>query len=266
MLALDLGASRIRAGVVTPEGVVFARSHAATPGSAGPEAVVAACIGQLRLVAQEVAAVQARPVAIGIAAPGPVDTVRGVIIEPPNVGPGFRNVELARAVADALDLPAVLERDTNVAALAEQAFGAARGIRDFLYITVSTGIGGAIVARGELYGGADGMAGEIGHMPVAVDGPPCGCGARGHLEATSSGSGIARIAAARIASGDAQGLAQIGARSGRALDAHAVADAEDDGDRDAAEIMEYARAAFAAATVGLVDVFNPELIVVGGSL
>ena len=204
---------------------------------------------------------------IGISAPGPVDPRTGTLIDPPNIGPGFRDIPFAAPIGTALDLPTVLDRDTNVAALAEQAYGAARGARHFLYLTVSTGIGGAIVADGELFGGADGLAGEIGHLPVLLDGPPCGCGGSGHLEATSSGSGIARQARALAASGLAPGIAAFEVTLGRGgLEARDVAGLEATGDADAAAIMDQARRAFSAAMVGLVDVFNPELIVVGGGL
>jgi glucokinase len=183
------------------------------------------------------------------------------------VGPGFHDIPLAGPVAEAFGLPVVLERDTHVAALGEATYGIARGVRDFLYLTVSTGIGGAIVANGELYGGADGVAGEIGHIPVELDGPPCGCGARGHLEAISSGSGIARQARIAIEAGSAPGLARTAQRIAPVpLEARDVAAAEDAGDPVAAEIMERARRAFGAALVGLVNVFNPALIVVGGTI
>lgn len=268
VLALDLGASRIRVAAVTPSGEVRARDDARTPGADGPRAVIAACIDRLRGALDGLDPETRRSiVGVGIAAPGPVDPHAGVLIEPPNVGPGFRDVPLADPVADALGLPVVLERDTHVAALGEQTYGAARGVRDFLYLTVSTGIGGAIVAGGELYGGTDGVAGEIGHLSVDIDGPPCGCGSFGHLEALSSGSGIARQARLAIEAGGAPGLAAAAARAGRAgLDARQIAVAEDAGDRDAADIMNRARASFGAALVGLVNVFNPELIVVGGTL
>ncbi|MFL5680694.1 MAG: ROK family protein [Chloroflexota bacterium] len=268
VLALDLGASRIRVAVVTPDGRVIARDEARTPGADGPAGVVAACIERLRAVAAAAARDGAAPpVGIGISAVGPLDAKNGILVDPPNVGPGFRNVAISTPVADALDLPVSLERDTNVAALAEQTYGAARGATDFLYLTVSTGIGGAIVADGELYLGPDGVAGEIGHIPVALDAPPCGCGGAGHLEATSAGSGIARQARLAIEAGRAPGLADLAARLAPAtLEARDVAAAEDAGDPDAAAIMELARRSFAAATVGLVNVFNPQLIVVGGSL
>jgi glucokinase len=268
VLALDLGASRIRVAAVTPDGRLLARDDARTPGASGPQAVVDACIERLRGVLERLDPDTRQALAgVGIAAPGPVDPRAGVLIEPPNVGPGFRNIPLAGPVEDALRLTVVLDRDTHVAALGEQAFGAARGATDFLYITVSTGIGGAIVAGGELYGGADGVAGEIGHLAVDLAGPPCGCGAEGHLEGISSGSGIARQARLAIEAGRAPGLAALAGRvAPMPLDARHVAEAEDAGDPDAARIMTYARQAFAAALVGLVNVFNPELVVIGGTL
>ena len=268
VLALDLGASRIRVAVVATDGRLLLRDDGRTPGAEGPAAVVQACIDRLRGILDRLDEKTRSAVAgVGIAAPGPVDPRSGVLIEPPNVGPGFRNVPFAAPISAALGLPVVLERDTNVAALGEQAFGAARGARDFLYLTVSTGIGGGIVAGGELYGGADGVAGEIGHLAVGVDEPPCGCGAAGHLEAISSGSGIVRQARMAIEAGTAPGLARLTEELAPApLEAHHIAAAEEAGDPAAAAIMDRARRTFAAAVVGLVNVFNPELIVIGGSI
>lgn len=267
VLALDLGASRVRAGVVDADGSIVARADGPTPSRDGPAAVLETSAGLLRRVRDEVPAeVRERIAGLGISAPGPVDPRSGRLVEPPNLGPAFRDVPFAAPLGEALGLPVALERDTNVAALAERDFGAARGCRDFLYVTVSTGIGGGIVIDGRLFGGADGAAGELGHLPVELDGPPCGCGARGHLEALSSGTGIARAAGDAIDAGRAAGLASRRAAAGRALTARDVAEAEEAGDVDAAAIMDRARRAFAEALVGLVDVFNPEAIVVGGSL
>jgi glucokinase len=204
---------------------------------------------------------------IGLSAPGPVDPRSGTLVEPPNIGPGFRDVPFAAPISAALALPAVLERDTHVAALAELTFGAARGARDFLYLTVSTGFGGAIVVGGRLYGGPDGVAGELGHLPVELDGPPCACGARGHIEAICSGSGIARLATEAALAGRSPALAEIlAARRPGTLEGRDVAAAADAGDAEAIAILERARRAFAAVMVGLVNVFAPERIVVGGSL
>lgn len=267
VLALDLGASRTRAAVVDADGRVVARTDGRTPREAGPEGVLAASIGMLRSVRDAAPAdIRVRIGGIGVSAPGPLDATTGTLVEPPNLGAAFRGVHVAEPIGRALALPVAMERDTNVAALAEWRFGVARGATDFLYVTVSSGIGGGIVAGGRLLTGADGVAGELGHLLVELDGPPCGCGAKGHLEAIASGTAIARAAAAAIAGGSAPGLAKLARELGRGIDARDVALAEEEGDDAAAAIFGRARTAFAAACVTLVDVFNPELIVVGGSI
>jgi glucokinase len=273
ILGLDLGASRIRAAVVAGDGRVLARITRPTPVASGPAAVVDACVAALEAVRRDPAIASRALVGLGVAAPGPLDAATGTLLEPPNLGPAFHGLRLGDDLARATGLPVAMERDTNVAALAEQAFGSARDERDFLYLTVSTGIGGAVMADGRLFRGPDGLAGELGHVLVDLDGPPCGCGARGHLEAVASGSGIARLARDRIEAGDAPGLAAFADRArdragigGGEIDARLVAAAEEAGDPAAADIMGRARRAFAAALVGLVDVFTPHLVVVGGSL
>lgn len=212
-------------------------------------------------------AIKDQIVGIGISAPGPVDPWRGVVVEPPNLGPTFRDVPLADEAERAVGLPAYLDRDTNVAALAEAAFGAARNCPDFLYLTVSTGIGGAIVIEGRLVHGPDGMAGEIGHLPLEIDGPRCGCGGAGHLEAIASGRALARDARTALEAGLSPFLA------GRAVDrgpddlgARDVAEGDEAGDPFCRALMHRARRAFAVACAGLVNVFNPSRIIVGGSI
>lgn len=268
VLALDLGATRLRAAVVADDGRILARSEVRTPGAEGPAAVVASAIETLRAVrAMAGDATTLRIRGIGLSAPGPVDPRRGTLVEPPNIGPGFRDVPFAAPIGEALGLPASLERDTHVAALAEQRFGAARGARDFLYLTVSSGFGGAIVIDDRLYGGPDGVAGELGHVVVDLDGPLCACGARGHIEAICSGTGMARLAAAAVAEGRSPELARLAAeRAPGPLEGRDLATAAAAGDAAATAILERARAAFAAFVVSLVDVFAPERIVVGGGI
>jgi glucokinase len=159
-----------------------------------------------------------------------------------------------------------MERDTNVAALGELAFGAAIGVSHFLYLTVSTGVGGSIVSDGRIFGGADGFAGELGHVPVGGD-EPCACGATGHLEAIASGVGIARAGREALAAGRSTFLAARASIVGlNELTARDVAEGAVAGDEGCRAVMERARAAFAAAMVGFVNTFDPELVVVGGSV
>ena len=206
------------------------------------------------------------PLAIGISSPGPINPWTGVIVSPPNLGPAFHGVPIAAELEERLGLPAWLERDTNVAALAEMAFGAARGCEDFLYLTVSTGFGGAIVTRGRLLLGPDGTAGELGHLQVEPEGPMCGCGGSGHVEAICSGRALARDGQAALVAGRSAFLARRATDKNGPVDAHDVADGELAGDALCAMLLERARKAFAAAIVGAVNLLNPTLIVVGGSI
>ena len=144
-------------------------------------------------------------------------------------------------------------KQSNVALLAECMFGAARGAREAIYLTISTGVGGAVLTDGRVIAGADNLAGELGHIVLELDGPPCGCGGRGHFEALTSGTGIARAADELIVAGRAPGLARLASRvADGSLSAKDVAEAEEAGDPDAARIMGRARDGLAAAMVGIV--------------
>ncbi len=234
----------------------------------GPAAIVHACAEALKTSRDSAPAdVRARIVGTGISSPGPVDPWRGIVVETPNMGPEYHDVPIADMLEASLGLPAFLERDTNVAALGEMAFGAARDCQDFIYLTISTGVGGAIVTDGRLFHGPDGMAGELGHTPVNMYGPLCGCGAVGHLEAYVSGTGLARAGREAVSAGKSPYLASIAAARGLdRLVGYDVAKGEDAGDEACHGIMEQGRLALAVACVGFVDSLNPSKIVVGGAV
>jgi glucokinase len=187
-----------------------------------------------------------------------------VVIAPPNL-PGWRDVPLADRVEARTGLPALLERDTNVAVMAEWRHGAARGADDAIYVTVSTGIGGGIILGGRPLIGRDGTAGEIGHLTVDLDGPLCGDGMAGHVEAIGSGTAIAREGRGLLASGAAPVLASL-ARSPDEVDAELVARAADAGDAACRAVLDRAWQAVGAMCAGLVNVLNPDIIVLGGSI
>ena len=273
ILAIDLGGTRIRAAYVSPALAVSCRRAVDTLDQEGVTAVV----DRLCRLASE-ALDQARqdrlpePIGVGIASPGPLDPWRGVVVAPPNLA-GWRDVPLTAAVERAVGLPAFLERDTNVAVMAEWRHGAARGARTVIYVTVSTGVGGGIVVDGRPLTGLDGTAGEIGHLTVELDGPPCGDGSPGHVEAIGSGTAIAREGRQLLAEGDAPILARLAAEAGatqadrdEVVDAELVAHAADAGDAACRAVLARAWTAIGAMCAGLVNVFNPEVIVVGGSI
>ncbi|HEX2194155.1 MAG TPA: ROK family protein [Candidatus Limnocylindria bacterium] len=276
ILAIDLGGTRIRSAYVSPALDVVCRRAVDTRDEDGVDAVVE----RIRRLAAD-ALSDARdlrlpdPVGVGISSPGPLDPWRGVVIAPPNLA-GWRDVPLATAVEQALRLPTFLERDTNVAVMAEWRHGAARGTATAIYVTVSTGIGGGIVVDGRPLIGIDGTAGEVGHLTVELDGPACGDGSPGHAEAIGSGTAIGRQGRAALASGDAPVLAELaeraaaeapsGAAAADVVDAALVARAADEGDEACSAILARAWTAVGAMCAGLVNVFNPEVLVMGGAI
>ena len=172
---------------------------------------------------------------------------------------------LADDVEAALGLPTFLDRDTNVAALGEAAYGAGRGQYDFIYVTVSTGIGGSIVTDGRLFHGPDGMAGELGHVPVELDSPICGCGGRAprghrirHGPRQGAREAVAAGASPFLATRGEVGLAELSARD--------VAEGEEVGDATCSVLMGRAVEQSRRRCVGFVNAFNPHRIIIGGAI
>ena len=254
--------------MIEPDGTRICRNERPTPTEDGPSAIVRLCVEAATRARDEAGSEIAATIAgIGISSPGPVDPKAGVVVEPPNLGPTFRDVPLAHELGDALGLPAFLDRDTNVAALGERAFGAARGFDDFIYLTVSTGVGGAIVTGGQILHGPDGLAGELGHLPVTLDGPRCGCGGIGHVESYASGAGLAKLARAAVERDESPFLAARASTVGvDDLSAIDVSEGERAGDPACIGLMVRARRAVAVGCVGYINAFNPHRIVIGGAI
>ena len=265
VLAVDLGGTQIRAALITPDRAVHCRRAEPTRDEDGVGAVIERICEVVAEVRDEAAAEGLpEPMGIGISSPGPLDQARGIVLSPPNLR-GWRNVPIVERVGQAVGLPAALERDTNVAVTAEWRYGAARGTSDAVYLTISTGIGGGVISGGRLFTGPVGLAGEAGHVVVDLDGPACGCGGIGHAEAIGSGTAIEREARALLDRGAAPGLAQLAA-DGAPVDAALVARAADDGDADAAALLERAWVAVGALCGSLVNLLDPEVIVIGGGI
>jgi glucokinase len=250
-LGFDLGGTNIRTAVARVEGAaaqIVGRDARVTP-QAGPESVIAA------LVASAFAALAAAKLGIGdikaagCSAPGPLDHTTGVIITTQNIA-GFANSNFPLASRLAADLggpPVFLDRDTVMAAIGEGTAGAAKGARHYVYLTVSTGVGGAIVTDGRMLRGASNTAGELGHFPVGFDRDVrCRCGSFGCVEAYAGGRNLAEA---------------YGVEDASAVYAQAAA-----GDARAAALIARAEAALANLAVGIVNALNPERIVVGGSV
>ena len=249
VFALDIGGTWIRAARLSPRGALEARSRRPMPKGQEGRGIIDACLQALG----EVGAVEADP----------VDPATGRLFTPPNTDSNLAGLDLGADLARSTGLDVRVDRDTNVAALGEHAFGAARGVANFVYMTVSTGVGGAVMLDGRLLRGVDGVAGEIGHISVDRVGPSCGCGRRGCLEAIASGPAIARRAGDLAEEGGP--LHEILA-SGRALTGKDVDECAAAGDIAARLVLESAARAVASACVDMANAFNPELIVIGGGV
>ncbi|MBA3944030.1 MAG: ROK family protein [Herpetosiphonaceae bacterium] len=191
VIGIDLGGTQLRAVRCDADGVIKAHLAMPTPTS-GPSDVVAAMTHLIEALRADAAANEIS--GIGVGTPGPVDGPRGIVFEAPNL-PGWNNVPLKDMLRARLQLPVEVGNDANVAGLGEWIFGSGRGTRDFVYVTISTGIGGGVIMDGRLLLGRKGMAAEVGHMIIEANGPICGCGNRGCWEVLASGTALARRAA-----------------------------------------------------------------------
>jgi len=263
-VGVDLGATKIFSLAALSDGREAGSDTRPTQASQGPQAVIGRIVDSVRASLAAAGAAEADLTAVAVAAPGPVDQKRGVVRNPPNL-PGWEVVPVVQILEDALGVRVILENDADAAALGEHAFGAGRDFRNMIFITVSSGIGGGIIVDGRLYRGATGAAGEVGHMVLDEDGPTCGCGQRGCLEALASGTAIAARAAALAAEGESPLLARL-ARESPPLTAEDVQQAALEGDAVARRVVEEAGHYLGLGLVNLVHVFNPHGIVIGGGV
>jgi glucokinase len=262
ILGIDLGGTQIRAGLTDREGAVLYSDYQPTLAGEGAESVVQRLIAGIERVLGQASLGHDGILSIGIGAPGPLDIPGGLLIEPPNL-PGWHDVPLRDIVEARIGVPTYIENDANAAAIGEYLYGAGRGTRDMIYVTVSTGIGGGLILGGRIYHGLSGGAGEIGHMTVLPYGPHCGCGNRGCLEALASGTAIAREGQELIARGVPTAIGNCDSSKVSAKD---VVDAMHRGDAYAEQIVTQAMAYLGIGMANLVNLFNPERIVIGGGL
>ena len=260
-LAVDLGGTDLRAAVVAETGAVSGFASVATDSRGGPDAVVMQIAGLLDEVRQ---AAGCTPVGVGVAAPGPLDPEAGLVIAPPTLA-GWRDVPLAALLEARLDLPVRLLNDANAAALGEWRFGAGRGTRNMVFVTVSTGIGGGVIVDGRLLHGFRGLAAEIGHMTIA-DGSPENLfgGAPGAFEALASGTALGRNATRRAFGTDGLSLRRIAGSD--VVTARHVVDAARGRDALACTLLAEEARLLGIGFTNLLHLYSPERLIVGGGL
>jgi glucokinase len=255
VVGIDAGGTKLLAGVADEQLAVHHRLHRLWRGSERQDV-----LDLIVEVVEEALAEAPEAEAVGFGIPSLMDADRAVSLECvhlPLAGVPFRDL-----MSERLDRPVVVDNDANCALLAEARAGAAKGAADALLLTLGTGIGGAILARGELYRGVGG-AGELGHTVVEIDGEPCSCGGRGCLETVASGPAFARAGEAAAQEQPDSGLGEAKA-SGREITGTLVTELAGEGDAAATAVLADAGRRLGAGLASLANAFSPEVIVIGG--
>lgn len=264
VIGVDLGGTKVLAGVVGDNHTILGRSKRPTPAQEGAEAIlrtIVDCIDDAlagsRLHRDDIAA-------IGIGSPGPLDAESGVILFSANLN--VRNFALGPILSSLLKRPVLLQNDVRVGGYAEYRLGTGRGYRDLIAVFVGTGIGGCLVQGGQVVTGATGNAGEVGHVIVKAGGPKCGCGARGCLEALASRTAITRRIAKAVRKGIPTSLAEKVVRRVGRLKSGEIAEAVAAGDHVTNREVRRAAHYLGLGLGSLINVLGPELVIIGGGV
>jgi glucokinase len=260
-IGVDLGGTKLLAGAVDPRLGVHYRAQRTVTGL--DQAALLDVTVDAVLEARESAGGEVDAVGFGI--PSLIDRRTGIAVIAVNLP--LVDVAFADLMAERLGLPVFVDNDGNVAALAEHRAGAARGASEVVLLTIGTGIGGGLILRGELYRGAIGAGAELGHVVIDMNGPQCqgNCPNRGCVESLASGTALAREARRMAAQRPGSALARAGS-SGRELAGPLVTELAHDGDAAAIEVIELIGSRLGVAVASLVNIFNPEVVVIGGGV
>ncbi len=261
-IGLDVGGTRIAAGLVEPKGHIVREVKLATPKAAGPFAIVDAIVGAVGEITNGVHPSEIAGIGIGL--PAQIDFTRQSVEYCTNLP--LAGIDMRGLVMSRLKYPVTIDNDGHTAALGESRFGAAKGFKDFVMVTLGTGVGGGVFIDGKIYRGSRGFGGEVGHMVIEVDGPECPCGGRGHLESYAARPAIVREARAAAESYHGSSIGRLAKGDLDNLTAEMVVKAANSGDEAAAEVMARVGDMLGEALVGLINVLNPQAVIVGGGI
>ncbi len=263
VVGVDLGGTKISCGVMDSSGKIVL-SKTIQSSSQEQRLMLQALVGLIDEMLKSSRDAFFNPRAVGIGAAGFILQPEGVVLESPNIR--WKNVELKKILGDATGLPVFVDNDANAAALGEKFAGICKGVDNFVYLTLGTGIGGGICIGGKIYRGHKGTAAEIGHMVVDPEGPTCGCGRKGCLEALASGTALEREAARAARKYPDSILNHMCSNDLEGITGENVAEAAEAGDKAALEVFSYVSHYLGIGIVSLIHIFDPELVVLGGGI
>ena len=265
VLAIDLGGTKIIAAIISNKGQIVAKERCLTLADEGPQPVIRRIFSAIDHLLSQRNINPSQLDSISIAAAGAIDFKKGLITSSPHL-PGWHDVPLRDIVEEKYKVNTFLINDASAAALGEHHFGAGQGVNNLILLAVGTGIGGGIILNGRLYSGASGSAGEIGHITIDVGGPKCDCGNTGCLEALVSGTAVAKEAIRRIKQGERSSLTEAVGGEIEDITAEEVLTAAWDSDSLASEIILKAATYLGIGLANIVNIFNPEMIIIGGGI
>jgi glucokinase len=255
IVSIDIGGTRLRAAAYKQDQIQPITQKRVETKAKEPNA-----FGRLINLLEDIWPKNEKVDAIGVSSPGPVDPHTGIIMITPNIKE-WRDFPITTKLTEHFGIPAYLDNDANLAGLAEWKFGAGRGHHNVLYLTISTGVGGGLIINDQLLQGHHGLAAELGHTTIQSDGPLCGCGHPGHLEAFSSGTGIERFVTEQLKAGRESIL-----QSDKKNSAHMISEAAKKGDALSIEAYQSAGKYLGIGVANFLHAFDPSIVIFGGGV
>jgi len=262
VIGMDIGGTKLAVVVSDLQGHIVRKIKRPTEAHKGPDHVIGRLFDMTRELMRTAKVEADQVVGIGVSCGGPLDTRTGIVYSPPNL-PGWDAIPLKSRIEEEFGIPAIIENDANAGALAEWMFGAGRGYSYVVYMTMGTGIGGGIVIDGKIYHGANDTAGEVGHQILIPDGPLCGCGKRGCLEALCSGPSIARRAREAVRKNPDTLILKLAGGEIEDIRSEHVVEAARRDDPLAMKLIEETAFYMGWGIANMVNILNPEVVIIG---
>jgi glucokinase len=248
-IGVDVGATYIRVGMVGSDGVVLRKVKSRQPVTGDEYAVARRIVNMISELAP------GELIGVGVGSIGPLDLGRGIVVNAPNAP--IRRFHIVKPIIEALGVPVVLANDAMAAAWGEYVFGSGRGFENLVYVTFSTGIGAGVIVDGNLLVGKDGNAHEVGHMVITTEEIKCGCGGIGHWEAIAGGANLGRSLARFL---ESRGMGKL------TVDPELIFARYREGDPVFKEYVDYIMRINSAGLASLINAYDPELVIIGGSV
>lgn len=263
IIGIDIGGTKCAVALARPDGEILHRRSEPTRGDERtPDAVLESLAALAREIMADGKVMPSDVRGVGISCGGPLDREAGVIYAPPNL-PQWKAVPVKAFFEEALGMPVRVENDANATALAEWKFGAGQGAQNVVFMTMGTGIGGGLIIEGRLVHGVNDLAGELGHQTILINGPQCGCGKKGCLEALASGPAIARLARESMLYGRQKRVLALADGRPNDITAAHVVQAAQEGDAFAISILEEAGTYMGLGIANVIQILNPEVVILG---